>query len=105
MEEKNELKEQEEYLIEWPEVISEIINSSNMNDRVKQFLDFKLKQSENQIQAQKHYTSWASITQFILSLLVVIGVFVLTYLDKLQGQTAATLIGAMVGYLFGRFRK
>ncbi len=43
--------------------------------------------------------------QFVLSVLVMIGVFLLTYLDKLQGQAATTLIGMIVGYLFGKERR
>lgn len=42
-----------------------------------------------------------STRQFVLSLLVLLGIFLLTYMDKLQGQ-AATLIGMIVGYIFGK---
>ena len=101
MEGKNDLAKQEESLIEWPEVIIEMLHSSNLNDRVKQVVELKLKQ----IESQNTYTKWSSIAHFALSLLVIVGVFILTFFDKLQGQTAATLIGAMVGYLFGRLRR
>lgn len=42
---------------------------------------------------------------FILSIIAVIGVFLLTYSGKLQGQAATTLIAMIVGYLFGKGRK
>jgi hypothetical protein len=43
--------------------------------------------------------------QSVLSLIVVLGVFLLTYADKLQGQAATGLIGMIVGYLFGKGKK
>lgn len=42
------------------------------------------------------------VGKFILSTIVVMGVFLLTYTDKVQGQAATTLIGMIVGYLFGK---
>lgn len=40
-----------------------------------------------------------------LSLVVIVGVFFLVYAERLQGQAAATLIGAIVFSLFGRVSK
>ena len=41
-------------------------------------------------------------TQSVLSYIVVIGVFLLTYADKLPEQSITGLIGMIVGYLFGK---
>jgi len=40
--------------------------------------------------------------QFIIVLVVVIGVLFLTYTEKLRAQDATTLIGMIVGYLLGK---
>lgn len=98
---KKTLNKQEKYPLELSEVISEIVRNSKLNDRIKQYLNYKVEE----LKGKQHYVNWASITQFILSLIIIIGVFVLTYFDKLHGQVAATLIGTIVGYLFGKTRK
>lgn len=43
-----------------------------------------------------------SVFQFVLVLIVVIGVVFLTYTEKLHAQDATTLIGMIVGYLLGK---
>ncbi len=43
-----------------------------------------------------------STFQFVIVLVVVIGVLFLTYTEKLRAQDATTLIGMIVGYLLGK---
>jgi xanthine/uracil permease len=43
-----------------------------------------------------------STFQFVLVLVVVLGILLLTYTEKLRKQDATTLIGMIVGYLLGK---
>jgi hypothetical protein len=53
----------------------------------------------------KKITTLDKSYQFVLSSLIVTGVFLLTYFDKLQGQAATCLIAMIVGNIFRKDRK
>ena len=64
------------------------------------------RQSERIMQnKKKKWNGLEILFHFILLLLVVIGVFSLILVDKIQGQAATTLIGIIVAYLFGKRKK
>lgn len=50
------------------------------------------------------YRTSIPTAHFALSLVVIVGVFLLVYVERLQGQAATGMIGMIVGYLFGKGR-